>query len=135
MKFSEIKNDLGLLIIRLTFGLSMMLSHGKGKLERLLQGEETIKFYDFMGMGAETSLVLVVFAELLCALMLSLGVFTRLVAVPLVFTMFMAFFIVHAGDPFAKREMSFLFMMAFFDILITGPGRFSVDRLLSKRKN
>ena len=134
MKFNEIKNDLGLLVLRLAFGLTMMWSHGKGKLLKLMEGEDPIKFYDFMGLGAEISLVLVVFAEFVCAILLSLGLFTRFVAIPLVFTMFMAFFIVQAGDPFAKREMSLLFMMAYAVILITGPGRFSLDRLWKNKK-
>lgn len=134
MKFAEMKNDLGLLIIRLSFGLTMMLSHGLGKLQKLMEGEDPIKFYDFMGLGAEISLILVVFAEFVCALLFSLGLFTRLVTIPLVFTMFIAFFIVYANAPFGDRETAFLFLTAFLVILITGPGRFSLDRLWKNKK-
>ncbi len=60
--------DLALLLLRLTFGGMMIYGHGWRKLLRLF-GDEPIKFRDVFGMGPEVSLVLAVFAEVLCALL------------------------------------------------------------------
>ena len=41
-----------------------------------------IKFMDFMGLGPDISLTLVVFSEGLCAALLVLGLFTRWASIP-----------------------------------------------------
>lgn len=54
-------------------------------------------------------------------------------AFPLWFTMFVAGVIVHAADPFGVKEMAFLYGTIYTVILFTGPGKFSIDRLIEKR--
>lgn len=55
-------NNSGLLILCLSFGISMSFRHGRGKINRILSGVE-IKFYDFMGIGSTASLWLAGLAE------------------------------------------------------------------------
>lgn len=119
-------NDIALLILRLSLGGFMIYGHGWPKLMRLLSGAD-IKFMDFMGLGAPISLGLAVFAEVICALLMIKGFYTRLATLPLIFTMGVAAFVANAGQPFAEQEKALLFMMGFIAIAIAGAGWYSVD--------
>ena len=70
-------NDLGLLILRLTFGIIMLAAHGYPKLIRLLSGKE-INFFDPFGIGETLSLIIAIGAEFVGAAFLTLGIFSRL---------------------------------------------------------
>lgn len=118
---------LGLLILRIGFAGSMAFNHG---LSKLLNFSNSMGgFPDPIGLGSTVSLSLAVFAEFLCAVLVIFGIFTRFAVIPLVITMGVAFFMIHGSDPFAKKEMAFLFLVGFSAILAAGPGRFSVDGL------
>ncbi len=122
---------LGLLILRVCFG-GAMVSHG---LQKLLSFSNMMgSFPDPIGLGSTVSLSLTVFAEFLCAILVMAGLFTRFAAIPLVVAMAVAFFIIHGSDPFAKKEMAFLYMAAFSAILSAGPGKYSLDGLFRKVK-
>lgn len=124
--------DIALLIIRVFVGFAM-ISHGFPKLQQLFSGNE-IKFYDFLGMGSKFTLILAVFAEFVCSIFLILGLFTRISVVFLFITMIIAGFVVHSSDEFSKREMSFLYLSIYTLFLAIGPGKYSVDSMISKRK-
>lgn len=120
--------DLGLLALRLAFGLSMALTHGRATLDDFLT--DPTGFPDPLGLGPELSTGLMAFAELLCALAVAAGLLTRVAAVPLVFGMGTAFFVFHAADPFGHKELAFLYLSAFTAVLLAGPGRYSLDALI-----
>lgn len=126
-------NDYGLLILRLVMGLSMFYGHGLGKWERLF-GTEEIKFADPFGLGPVISLGLAVFAEVICALLVSMGLFTRLSTIPLIITMATAFFTAHLDDPFGRQEKVILFGFAFLAIFLMGPGKYSLDNYITSKK-
>ena len=121
------------IILRVVFGGSMVIGHGWRKFLMITDGDP-IKFADPIGLGASTSLYLAVFAEVICAVLLVFGLFTRGVVVPLLITMLIALLIVHGSDPFAKQEMSLLYASVYFTIFLLGPGRYSLDHLLFKSK-
>ncbi|HRW76244.1 MAG: DoxX family protein [Lewinellaceae bacterium] len=118
--------DWMLLGLRLAFGCQMLAFHGWGKATKLLTGDPTA-FADPFGWGPVPSLVLTVFAEGLCALLLILGLFTRWAAVPLIITMLVAVFIIHQGDPWGDRELGLLYLAGYLAIAVFGPGRYSLD--------
>lgn len=128
-----LSSDLFLLLYRLAISAGMVYGHGFGKLERLFSGNE-IKFYEFMGMNATVSLVLAVFAEFLMAIFVGLGLWTRLSAVPVMFTMLVAAFGAHADDGFRKMEMALAYFVLFAVVFIFGPGKYSIDQKLYSRK-
>ena len=125
--------DLALLLLRLSVGGLMFVNHGWGKVERLL-GDDPIRFADPLGIGIVPSLGLAAGAETLGAALVALGLFTRLAAVPLAFTMAVAAFVVHAADPLADKEMALLYLAATLAIALLGPGRFAVGRALGLHK-
>ena len=120
-----------LLVLRLAAG-GFMLTHGVPKMQRILSGE--MKFGDPLGLGPEVSLVMIVFAEFVCSILIILGLGTRLAAVPLILAMAVAAFVAHAGDPFNRKEMALLYMVVFIVLLLSGGGNYSLDRLIHKKK-
>lgn len=120
-------NSLGLLILRASFGLTMAINHGLPKLFGF--SNKMYSFPDPLGIGSTLSLSLAVSAEFLCAIAVVLGIFTRITTVPLIATMAVAFFIVHMKDPFASKELAFLYLVVFSTIFCTGAGKYSVDSI------
>ena len=123
-----IATDLGLLFIRLASGGMMAYSHGWGKLQKMLGGD--MSFADPIGMGEEASLVLTVFAEFVCGILVALGLFTRAALIPLIITMVVAVFIIHAEDPFSKQEFGLLYLVPYLTLFLAGPGKLSLDKKL-----
>lgn len=123
--------DVGLLLLRVSFGFFMIYGHGLRKMNKF--EVLTQKFADPLGVGRTTSLVLAIGAEVFCSAALILGIGTRLVLVPLIFTMVVAAFVVHGVHPFAKKEMALLYLHVYVFLLFAGAGRFSVDGWLSRR--
>jgi putative oxidoreductase len=125
------KQNTASLLLRLTFGLTMFLSHGLPKL--LNFSSQMNHFPDPLGLGNSLSLGLAIFAEVICAALITLGLFTRLATVPLVITMATAVFIFHAGDPWNKMELGLMYALGYICIFLLGPGRFSLDYVLRKK--
>ena len=121
-------NNIALLILRVATS-AFMLTHGLPKLDKLLSENPT--FPDPLGVGVLLSLGLVVFSEVICSLFLILGLATRIFTIPLIITMVVAVFMIHADDPFNKQEMGLLYLINYIIILVFGPGRFSIDKLIA----
>ena len=113
-----------LLLLRITIA-GMMLTHGIPKLQRILAGNW--QFGDPLGLGAELSLALTVFAEVGCSVLFLIGLFTRFATLPLLITMLVAVFIVHGTDPLGKKEPALLYGLVYATLFFTGPGKYSVD--------
>ena len=126
--FEAMRVDVVLLIIRIGVAL-LMLSHGIPKLQMLLGGGE-IQFPGIMGMSPALSLGLAVFAEVLCSILIFIGLGTRLASIPLIITMLVAVFMIHASDPFATQELGLLYLFLYIPLLILGGGKYSLDRVL-----
>lgn len=132
-KRQDLMNSIGLLVIRVVMG-GYLMAHGWGKVKMVFAGEFD-KFADPIGLGKALSLIATAGAEFGCSLFVVLGVATRLAAAPVVFTMLIAAFVIHFGDPWtmvggASKEPALLFAGAFFALIFTGAGKFSVDGLI-----
>ena len=124
--------DIALLVAR-TGIAALMLTHGIPKLMMLLSGGP-VQFPPVMGMSAELTLGLTVFAEVFCSILLLAGFATRLAVIPLIITMATAVIFIHAADPFGKQEPAFQYMLVYLVLLFAGSGRFSVDYLMQGKK-
>ncbi len=122
--------DLGKLFLRALAGGLMLLDHGWPKLAGF--GEKMDTFPDPIGLGPALSLGLITFAEVLCALLVVLGIWTRLSTIPLIIGMAVITFITHGDDILGQGESGLLYLTAFLAILLLGAGRFSLDRLSLK---
>lgn len=121
----EITRDIGLLVFRTVFGGLMLIQHGYPKLTNF--SDKAGSFPDPLGVGTELSLALAVSAEFFCALLVIIGLATRVAAIPLIFTMAIAAFYIHGADPLGDKEMALLYGTAFLTLFLSGPGRLSLD--------
>jgi putative oxidoreductase len=129
-------NALGLLVLR-AVPSGLMMTHGWPKLGRLLDqwgSEEGVKFFDFLGLGPEVSLILTVLAELVAPALMAVGWKTRWAALPAAFTMAVAAFVVHGGDPLGDKELALLYLVCFSAVAALGGGAWSLDAALARRK-
>ena len=127
--------SLGLLILRVLVGITM-LTHGLAKLTSF--SELSATFPDPIGLGSTLSLILIVIGALNwglvgCSLFVIVGAFTRLATIPLVFSMLVVIFVVHANDPFQMRELPFLYLSIYILLFFTGAGKISLDSIISKK--
>ena len=146
----EMSASIGLLILRLGIG-GYLITHGWGKLQMLLAGGAE-NFGDPIGLGSTLSLTLVTTAEFLCALLIILGLATRLAALPVVISMAVAAFVIHARDPWSmeaaakaffsgasktwfSKEPALLYLIPSLSLVFTGGGKLSLDGLIAMRRN
>ncbi len=120
--------SLFLLALRILFGV-LLLSHGVQKWMNF--SAMSGSFPDPLGVGSTLSLGLAIFGEVFCSVGFIFGAFYRLALIPMIFTMGMAFFVIHANDPFAIKELAFIYLVVFILMYITGTGKFSIDHIIS----
>ena len=122
-------NNIALLLIRIVFAGSMLYGHGLSKFYRLIEGN--LSFANPIGIGEAPTLILAVFSEFLAPLFILVGYKTKIFSFFPAATMFVAAFIVHLSDPFARKEKAILFLIGFVVIMMMGPGKYSIDRKFS----
>ena len=137
LKVISIKGDydLGLFVLRIFIGLLMFLNHGIGKITAGFDRWDRLghAFTDMIGIefGSVIFGFLASFAESIGAIFILAGFLTRLSSFLLFFTMFIAslkhFF---EGD---ISELAIIYALVSIVIIITGPGRHSVDHYILKK--
>ena len=119
-----------MLFLRVVFGLLILIKHGYDKLIKFSTLQ--YQFYNFLHLGSKTSLILSMIAEVLCALFIVLGLFTRLAAIPLIITMLVAIYGFNAAKPLIDSEVALMYLGVFVTLLFCGPGRISIDGMINK---
>ncbi|HEY0966242.1 MAG TPA: DoxX family protein [Opitutaceae bacterium] len=134
LTFPPISVDIGLLLLRVGLGSSMLVLHGWGKLMRLVEGN--LAFSDPIGLGPVPSLALAVFAEFLCSLLLIVGWSTHIAALAGAVTMAVAFSSAHGmrltGE--GNGELAFIYLIGYVGLFFAGGGRFSLDGQANSRR-
>lgn len=118
--------DLALLLVRVSFSFSLITIHGLEKISMLLNGE--YNFPDPLGIGGFPSLLLITITETICPLLIIVGYQTKYATLPIIMAMLIAGLIFHAADPFADRELAYVYMFTFLTIFLAGPGKYSIDQ-------
>ena len=126
---SEAFPSLLILFLRIAFGL-LFFSHGIAKMSEF--DILITSFPDPLGVGKTLSLSLVIFAEVFCSVAFIAGALFRLCLIPMIFTMAMAFFVIHGNDPFAVKETAMMYLLLFILLFVTGPGKYSVDAMIRR---
>jgi putative oxidoreductase len=119
--------SLGLLVLRLWFGLTMCLHHGLEKINNFNQMAPM--WLDPFHIGHQASFCLTIFAEAVCSFLLALGLVTRFAALVLVINMSVAFCMVHKED-LKAGELAYLYLGVFVVLFLAGAGKFSLDKAL-----
>ena len=124
--------DIALVIARIGIA-ALMLTHGIPKLAMLFSGAPA-QFPPVLGMSAEFSLALTIFAEVFCSILLLAGFATRLAVIPLAITMLVAVFLIHAADPLSVKEPALHYLLVYIVLLLAGSGKYSIDYVLQLKR-
>lgn len=132
----------GLLVLRVGFGLMMLIGHGIDKIKGFQKYSEiwaVPELWPLSYMSKPISLMATIGAEVGAAALLVLGLMTRPAAFVLGFAMCVAAFQVHAIHPiFSKggpsKEMALLYLIPCFALILSGAGQWSLDALFTHDK-
>jgi putative oxidoreductase len=118
-----------ILLLRIVFGV-LFFTHG---LDKMMNFTELVNVYpSVFGFGSYMTLMVTIFCEFCCSLFLIAGLIVRIMTVPMIVAMAVAFFDIHDAL-FPEGELSLIYLIVFLILFITGPGRFSVDYLIDSR--
>jgi doxX protein len=129
--------NLGRLFLRLFVGI-MLMQFGVRQIARFY--EIRYMFPSVLGMGSETSLVVMICIELICSLFIMCGFMTRLMSLPPFIAMIIAeYHLLHDYvseasyllDWQQQGYLPIMFLGIYFFLMLVGPGKISVDYFLS----
>jgi putative oxidoreductase len=115
-----------LLAVRVFFGVLFFI-HGVDKMMNFTALSES--FPSVLGFGSYMSLMVAIFCEFCCSLFLIAGLLQRLILIPMIISMGVAFFDVHDAL-LPGGELALIYLVIFIILYFTGPGRYSIDYLL-----
>ena len=121
--------DVGLLWLRVGMLALIWQFHMSPKLEHFAQ--ELREFPDPLGIGHGPSFVLALSAEGLGSILVAIGFVTRLAALPIVFTMLVVLLLAARGFEAADVQAACLYALPYSVLVLTGPGRWSIDHRLN----
>ncbi|WP_085729433.1 DoxX family protein [Pseudomonas sp. R37(2017)] len=117
--------DWGLLFLRVSGGLLLLWVHGLPKL--LHYRAELPNIEDPFHLGANLTLLLAIFAEVVCPLLIVAGLLVRLACLPILFVLWVAMLIVHPQWTLFEGQFGWLLLIVFTSIFIAGPGRLALN--------
>ena len=118
-----------ILALRVFFGV-LFFTHGLDKMINFNTLSET--YPSVLGFGSYMTLMVSIFCEFACSLFLIAGLMERIVLLPMIASMAVSFFDIHDGM-FPEGELSLIYLILFVVLLLTGPGRYSVDYLIDMK--
>ena len=124
----EQARDIGLLFLRVSGGLFLLCVHGMPKLLDYTAQLQLIE--DPFHLGAHLTLILAIFAEVLCPLLVVAGVLARLACLPILFVLLVALLLVHPQWTVAEGQFGWLLLILFTTVFIAGPGRLALNTRL-----
>ena len=123
------RQDLGLLFLRISGALFLLWVHGLPKL--LNYSEQLQLIEDPFHLGANITLLLAIFAEVLCPLLIIAGVLVRLACLPILAVLLIALLVVHPEWTLFEGQFGWLLLIMFSTLLISGPGRLVLGQRFS----
>ena len=121
---AKISLPLGLLFLRVSAALLLLQIHGLPKL--LHWSSELQQIEDPFGLGATLTLSMAGCAEVVCPILLILGVFARLACLPVLAVLGVALVVVHPDWTLEQAQFAWLFTILFAGLAITGPGAWAI---------
>ena len=126
LSFLPISRDMALLLLRLVIGLSLFVKHGIEKLTGFSGMQQ--HFPDPLHVGVTFGLTYATLTDGICSLLVILGLASRLSAFLIVFNLLVVFiFLHHFSFMDGHAELVWAYTGGFLAILISGPGKYSLD--------
>ena len=128
-QLKPVKYHLGLLFFRVAVATQLLVVHGLKKLQPIHGAPEVPNPF---GWPADVNHCIALAGSLYFPIFIILGLLTRLAALPALAVTATGYFIVHAGEPAALRDIPFMYSICLLLIALLGAGRYSIDYLLFK---
>ena len=123
--------DVGLLVVRVGFGLGLAFAHGLGKIP---PSDGFVGATAALGFPAPTLFAwAAALSEFVGGLLLAVGLLTRPAGAFIAVTLGVAAFVQHAGDPFGDRELALGYFVVGVAFAVMGAGRYAVDAAIRRR--
>ncbi len=129
-QYSQFSFNLSMFLLRAGAGGLLFYNFGWRKLINFSQMKDN--FPDPLHIGHAPSLILIIFAEVFCTVLLIAGLMTRLAAFVLVAAFVVIVFVVHKNSPVKQYLDAIQFLLAFVFVLFCGPGKWSLDKMIGK---
>ena len=130
--YRHIGLNFGLLALRVFSGATISFEHGFSKLPPPPGFVTSLQEMGFM--FSEIWAWSAALIEMVGGFFLVIGFATRASSVFLASSMFMVAFAFHRDDPFATFESALLYGMISILYIFSGPGKFSIDRSIYRRR-
>jgi putative oxidoreductase len=126
--------DLGLLVFRIAWGLDLLAKHGLFKIP-LLFGSGNPQFPDPFHLGVRATLAFAFLSDGICSVLAVFGLATRFAAVIMIVNLTVAWGMVYGFSVTPPTgELLALYLGGAITLLLTGPGRFSLDAKLARKR-
>lgn len=113
------------MVFRILAAFSILKAHG---LPKLLNFQETLNHIpDPLGLGTSFSAYYAIFANVFCAILVALGLATRLAAFLIITLTLSGLFLVHINDPAKIQDTPLIYSIVFGFITYMGAGKDSLD--------
>ena len=123
--------DAALLLLRLWLGVGLLVVHGYEKLVSFAQMAPD--FPDPLHLGPTPSLIIALLADTVGAVLVTVGLFTRLGAGFIVASVGVALlFVWHVNLLDVNGEVAYLYLGGYLALLLAGPGKYSLDYRLAR---
>jgi putative oxidoreductase len=131
----------GLFFLRVSVGLMMLIGHGIPRMQNFAKMKDSFPVPSFMPlnfMSPPISLVACIGGEVIASALLILGFMTRPAAFVFCFTMIVAAFDIHLGDPWfsgktgPSKELALIYLFSILPIILAGAGSYSLDAAIYK---
>lgn len=115
--------------VRVFFGV-LFFTHG---LDKMMNFNSIVDNYpNVLGFGSYMTLMVSIICEFGCSLFLISGLLVRLMTIPMIISMGVAFFDIHDAM-MPEGELSLIYFIMFILLFLVGPGRYSIDYLIDTK--
>ena len=122
--------DAGLLAFRVIIASQLIIVHGLKKVG-IGTGTAEVAPNPF-DLPDAFNQVFAIASNLIFPLFVIIGWYTRLAIIPILAVTLSGYFVVHWNDSLLEKDIPFMYSVAFLFIAYSGPGKYSIDRLLAK---
>ena len=123
--------DWSMLAFRIFVSVEMMVAHGLKKIG--IGVEEAEKVPNPLHLPDAFNQFFATAANLFFPVLVILGLFTRVAVLPILAVTLMGYFVLHWNDSLLEKDMRFMYSVTFLLLFILGPGKYSVDHIITKK--
>jgi putative oxidoreductase len=124
--------DCGILLLRVAASLEIAIVHGFKKMGVGVSQAENIP--NPLHLPEVFNNAFAIAANIVFPFFVLIGLFTRLATLPTLAVTLTGYFVVHWNDPLLQKDTPFIYSLIFLVILILGPGKYSIDNTIYKKR-